>query len=432
MGSSRPPLLAEHLLILHGRLSQLLAQEEWEEAALLGERALHLSSSLDPIDSDGCAALAFVCAAVAKLGMAASGVRLRDAVARVVATERDAVAMRSALDALHTLVRGQREEFFASVPAEQLCLAFFEAVPLDEESAPAVFRHPRLAVVVQSGLGSADQAVRARVLALLGKLLLLSPLKLSPALVPLLSKAVLHEDLPLQSLCLAALADATFLLASSPAPPPPSSPLPSLLELMYTFLYAPAPSLQQLALLGLAKLALHPQCAEPGSALAAEVDVEGVVAELAYRYTEEAAAEDEARLMPTFCLLFESLAAARLTLLSNSVIWICLGAAEDCVASGVELSPTSLRANGRMQAHTQSWRVSGGHVAWGWLEPGMGTECVVASSCVHRVLCLRFLLSLLPTGASGEVVSAVRLNLHAEHRVALDDGCVAKWIGVDA
>ena len=358
--------------------------------------------------------------------------RLHHTLTRVLASDCGEDALKTAVAALRTVVGCDLQRFLASLPPPQhASIALFDALALqlDVETAPQVARHPGLAASVARGLDSPNPERRGAALALMGKLLLVAPLALAPAFVPVLTTAALHEGSAVQALALAALSDAVYLLARSPAseaapvsgsggasadadgPAPVASALASTLALLQAMLYAPSAELQRIAALGLAKVALDPRCSEPTSLVAQVHDIEAIQAELAFRYTAEATSGGtgggggkgaEVDAMPTMAVLWEALSSERPISLSNTVIWLCLGAAEERVARG------------------ESWPLAATGGA-GWTLDG------------HTLRCVRFLLDLLPVRATSEaVVRAVRLNLQAEHGISLSEASIAQWIGIGA
>ena len=204
---------------------------------------------------------------------------------------------------------------------------------------------------------------------------------------------------------MASLADAAYLVARSSAPvhhggeqevgadANASTFLCSTIELLESFLYAPAAELQLLAVLGLAKLLVDSACSNANVMLPNSTDLESIIGLLGYRYTTvggHAAKKGEADPMPTMLLLFEVLAKDRLMLLSNSVVWTVLEAAEEA---------------------TQ--KASGGI---GWTLDD------------HSLRCIRFLFGMLPAHAMSDIVTAVRLNLEVQHNILLSDAVISEWV----
>lgn len=277
---------------------------------------------------------------------------------------------------------------------------------LDSGSAPVILRHPSLAAAVQRAVSSSDPLHRAEALKVVGRVLLAAPVELSPGLVPLLVTAAVHEVGAVQEQAVASLADVAYLLArSSPQvvrgsavhetepEDAAASTLVSVIELLQSFLYAPAVELQQIAVLGLAKLLVDPVCNTSSALLLECTDPESIVAELGYRYTTKGSLDTKKggpAAMSAILLLFEVLAKERLMLLSNAVIWTCLGAAED--------------ANSK-------------------------DPCGTFTLEEHTLRCVRFLFGTLPGGTMPQIVTAVRLNLQMQQSVLLSDAVISEWIG---
>ena len=94
--------------------------------------------------------------------------------------------------------------------------------------------------------------------------------------------------------------------------------------------------------------------------------------------------------MRLMCMLFEQLVETRQTLLSNTVLWVLMGAIE------------SARERGDQSA---------------------------AAPDADSLRCSRFLGSQLPAAAAVQVVTAVRLNLELHFGLTIAESRVAPWVG---
>jgi hypothetical protein len=155
--------------------------------------------------------------------------------------------------------------------------------------------------------------------------------------------------------------------------------------------------------------------------LGATLDAEGVLADLAFRYTAQvsqealpkAAAAPHTALAAKLQACFEALTEARATpFISNTVVWVLLGAAED----------------GALDT----------------LRVGSDEQQPVADVLEPRTQrCVRYLSSLIVGGMHWEsaaaraqvmsdLVEAAALNLQLEHGINVASSSVARWLGVDA
>eukprot|EP00966_Prymnesium_polylepis_P011874 272600-Prymnesium_polylepis.1 len=252
---------AEALLILNGGLRKLLSAQRWEDAGLVGKRALEIAEHhVHEADEPALAQVARLGAALAPLGVLGDRERLSRALVAVLRSSHVSATQRIAVDALRTATGSDLQLFLSLLPPpDRATPALFEALIRDTESAPAIFHQPGLESVMVRGLGAAE-AVRAEALALAGKLVLTAPVALAAAIVPILTTAALHESGEPQVVALAALSDTACLLARSsaedesaawsPGPAEGTAPalaapaLASIVELLQSFLYAPSAELQ--------------------------------------------------------------------------------------------------------------------------------------------------------------------------------------------
>ena len=293
----RPPTgpvhVGETCVILHGKLRQLVAAGEWDDAADVGARAFALVERCAP-DLPLLAELARLCLTLAPLGMLIDRPRLVSALGRVLSVCSDDAPLADAVAALRTACGYSLPAFLAALPSAQrggrCSLALFRAVTvhLDAESATPLLRLDDLAHLVQAGLCSTDAAARFAALDLLGRMLVRAPLALCGQLVPILTCATLYESsAAAQDLSLAALADAAYMLARARATDETqgvaAEQLLETVELLQGFLYAPKGMTSRIAVLGLAKLVLDERCCAADSLLAQCIDAEGILADLAFR-----------------------------------------------------------------------------------------------------------------------------------------------------
>ena len=451
---------AERLLVARLHIDALLREEAWEEAADVGRHtkpAVPLSTAASSEAVRMAAALAPMASLLEmsaedvlgplRTSTNASRAELQVACGALKRLSRDDVC--EYLDAITTAVQ--------SVANSRLRLLILEAAidELDAHVAPDMLSFRPLYEALCEALCQPDAGLRGAGLQLVARLLRVAPVSLAALLCPVLTTAVHVEDPPLAGLALATLADVAFALSRvgthDSAAIVASEQLDAILRLLGGCLYAPDIDLQQIATLGLSKLALSAAGvldvdmvqnddgmtvdAEPddaaatfGSATAHTVldgyDVESLLADLAFRYTSPQSAEElkaqpkamattHKAVMASMLGCFELLAADAVATLCNTVVWILLGAAEDGVFDRLRLPCEAARPP------PDSLRVA--------------TDLLDAPT----LCCLRFLTSLVvgksshATDAARKLLDAAKLNLQAEHGLNLPAERLANWLGVD-
>ncbi len=332
-------------------------------------------------------------------------------------------------------------------------LRLFRAVQplIDEVLALVLVDATAFGSAICSALADRNEVRRSEALELVCRVLLAAPIALCGRLAPILSTASLFDTLALQQFSLAALADLAFSLADAPNDGVCAAQLEGAVERLSAALYSPDIAQQRIAALGLAKLVLHSARVGPnadsedgascedsgggdgaggapstdtrewGALLHECFDIESIIADLAFRYTscedeeagraptmkEEAAASTQ--LMGSMLACFEALAEQKVGV-SNTVVWIVLGAAEA----------------GDIVRSESDGQESGGACEMAALR--------VAGPNEHTLRCTGFLSSLLCRSADGaqtmaDIVRAIRTNVHAQHGLLLDEGTVWRWLG---
>lgn len=314
----------EQLLICRLKLDALVKEGAWERAARAGDLALALADAPESglakcwSSPSGLGELCLVLRSLVRLGMGAgsghadaeqeqgrSGERLRPLLARVLHSRHAskstlgeaAAALKQACG--HDFDEWCKHALPGQVDCPALGLLHAAVGVVDAAGALTVAAMPTTREAVRDGLARRTEE-RASALTLVRDLVVASPHGLA-SLLPVLQTAVYLEEPPVRHLALAAMLDATFALADSPADGAPEAArlqLADAIAWLPTLLHAPSVELQAIAALGLAKLPLH--CSVPGRLLPSLQDEpatpEGLVAALAYRYTtiEDAVAEPPA------------------------------------------------------------------------------------------------------------------------------------------
>jgi hypothetical protein len=311
---------------------------------------------------------------------------------------------------------------------------------------------------IHAALGSLDDRQRGRGLSTIGRLLLKAPVALCGQLCPLLTTATLVDVPPLRALALAILGDAAFALAHARGSDRHSTvaaeQLSASLKLFAVCLYSPAIEMQHISALSLSRLVLRVAGAleqdvpspraradcdadcdadsldgvsdapdaslDDGCVIHSTVDLESLIADLAFRYTAQstqldalpkAAAAHHRALMASILACFEALVAANRTAeLSNTVVWVLLGAAENGHLESLRFA-SPLQSSGEQTDEA--------------LEP-------------RTLRCVRFLTSLVveqewPTpqarcDVARSLVEAARINLKLEHALDVSREQLALWL----
>ena len=174
------------------------------------------------------------------------------------------------------------------------------------------------------------------------------------------------------------------------------------------------------------------------------IDVEGLIADLAFRYTTRPSEEElqalpkplsatHKALMASMLACFEALVAAnRVAVLCNTIVWVLLGAAEDGALD-------ALRGGGGGGGDEGGGSGGQGGQGGGQLQQHASFELHRPQRLLDErtVLCVRFLASLAVDGTAAGVsarslLEAAQLNLQAEHGLNVPTALLAGWIGVDA
>lgn len=284
--------------------------------------------------------------------------------------------------------------------------------------------------------------------------------------MPLLMTATLVEAPHLQQLALSIIGDVAFALARVPAGEELQEAVEQLggaVRLLSACMYAPDIELQYIAAFALARLVVgahatwapgdsrdrggydsedstsedggDPANCGDGPSGARErvldtcIDMESLIADLAYRYTAEplegvaskAAIAAQKALMAMLLACFEALVEGdRNADLSNTVVWVLLGAAEEGVLD-------DLRDCNHAEAPAAMGR---GHTA-------AHADALLEARTLR---CARFLTGLILSkpGLAAErqrqivdsLISAAQINLNLEHSIDVPLGVLVEWLGV--
>lgn len=389
-------------------------------------------------------------------------------------------------------------------PSGRLAILDASAALADFHVAPLMLASSCVEMALRAALSDPDIMQRGRALSLVGTLLRAAPAALCARLIPLLTTAALVELQPLQALALATIGDASFALAHVPVSDPlaaaATEQLTRCLKLLSTYLYAPSLQLQHIAALALSKIVLTaasaledkpkvPKDRRPaaarraapprddpdfdsdsgreeeeqqqygghavasaddggggggldGSIFLASIDVESVIADLAFRYTTQQPgtlpkADEPAHkvLMMSMLACFEALLGAQRTAeLSNTAVWVLLGAAEegvlDPLRDSFEHAPPYYPA--QHPQHPQPFAPP--------LPPQQHSQPQQDDAVLdpRTLRCLRFLTSLVAGNEGADarraivrnLCEAASINLQLEHGLKVEVNRVAHWLGV--
>ena len=294
------------------------------------------------------------------------------------------------------------------------------------------------------------------------------------------------------------------VLASDPLAAAATEQLTTCMKLLSTYLYAPSLQLQNIAALALSKIALTAACAlqadtpnvpkdrrpearraappldDPdfdsesereeeeqeqyggasatdgrsgglnGSIFLASIDTESVIADLAFRYTSQQPgtvpkAEESAHkvLMMSMLACFEALLAAQRTAeLSNTAVWVLLGAAEEGMLDALRDSAEYPHATPIQPLQMDEVHTTRPQPFAPPLPPQQHDQLQQEDGVLdpRTLRCLRFLTSLVAgngnegAGARRAIVrnlcEAASINLQLEHGLKVEVSRVAHWLGV--